>query len=75
MCQYRGSYWLIKEKKSLALVKGINKSLYLIATDQNPVRNNKIKVTNLNICLVNKFNYLDNSYLVYQKGLFKWMPD
>ena len=44
MCQYCKTSLFDQMEKNLSLVKGIDKSLYLTATDQTPVRNNKIKV-------------------------------
>lgn len=44
MCQYCKTSLFDQREKNLSFVKGIDKSLYLTATDQTPVRNNKIKV-------------------------------
>lgn len=44
MCQYCKTSLFDQREKNLSFVKGIDKSLYLTATDQIPVRNNKIKV-------------------------------
>lgn len=60
MSQYHGSYWLIRRKRYLALVKGIDKSLHLLATNQIPAEIMSM-VTKMSICLVNKFKYLDSS--------------
>lgn len=65
MCQYHGSYWLIR-KKCLTLVKIIDRSIHLIATNQ--IAAEIIRLWSQKWVYVQLINS-NSSYLGYQKGL------